>query len=156
MKISAPYKTRPIRFLKIHQQDTWKIKIYSISAKTEIADIRYITCAKQQLPGWLKKSTDYSLDTYNIATLMLHEIKDSCFAIINWWTDENMLQHYVYLATNENPISFKPFSNNHIVTCVWEMAVLCFERNAWVQHILKKIDAPDVNAYLAEQLNADV
>lgn len=157
MKIHTPYQTRSIRFLEIHEQDNWKIKIYSISAKTIIADSFYIECAKQQLQEWLGKSKMYGLNTYNTATLILHETKDGCFAIINWWADENMLQHYVYLATNENPAEFKPFADNSIVACVWEMAVLWFERNAWVEEVMSKSLAPhNIENYLNRYLNADV
>lgn len=156
MKINTSYKTRPVRFLEIHQQDNWKVKIYSISVKNKLVNVQFINSAKQQMGSWLSKATDYSLDTYNAATLILHEGKEGCFAIINWWTDENMLQHYVYLAGNETPAVFKPFANNSIITCVWEMAVLWFERNAWVEHVLQKAEKPQMAAYLSAHLNADV
>jgi hypothetical protein len=156
MNIKSAYKTRPIRFLEVYTFQDWKIKMYSISVRHRLVDAQNIEHAKQLLHVWLQASKIYSLKTYKIATLILHEGKEGCFAIINWWIDENMLQQFVYLATNEQPTEFKLYSNNGIFTCVWEMEVLWFEKNAWVKNILMKADNPDVEAYLNEHLNADV
>ena len=67
-----------------------------------------------------------------------------------------MLQHYVYLANNKQPEQFKLFSNNGIITCVWESAVIWFERNAWIKHVLMKNENPNFKSYLQEYLNQDV
>jgi hypothetical protein len=156
MKFKTPYRPRPIRFLEIHQHDDWRIKIYSISACSERVHPQTIQYAKLQLPTWMMQSQHYPLDTYQVATLILHEGKEGCFAIINWWIDENMLQQFVYLASYNNPSHFEIYSDKGIITCVWEMAVLWFERNAWVEHVLKKAPDPDFDSYLQQHLNADV
>jgi hypothetical protein len=156
MNISTAYKTRPIRFLEIYTLQDWKIKMYSISVRHTLVDAQNIENAKQLLHVWLQDSEIYPLETYKIATLILHEGKEGCFAIINWWISENMLQQFVYLAKNEQPAEFKLYSNNGIFTCVWEMEVLWFEKNAWVKNILMKADKPDVEAYLDEHLNVDI
>jgi hypothetical protein len=155
MSISTAYNTRPIRFLEIYQWNDWKIKMYSISVRHTLVDAQNIETAKQLLTVWLEDSKLYPLEIYKVATLILHEGKEGCFAIINWWIDENMLQQFVYLATNEHPTEFTLYSNNGIFTCVWEMTVLWFERNAWVEHVLKKADNPDFEGYLKAQLNED-
>jgi hypothetical protein len=151
----STYKTRPIRFLELYSFENWSIKIYSISSKNEFVSDEYLKKAKNQLSKWLILSETNALETYNIATLMLHECKEGCFAIINWWIDENMLQHYVYLTKNKSE-EFTLFSSNGIVTCVWESAVIWFERNAWAKHVLLKNENPDFESYLNEQLNEDV
>ncbi len=156
-EILNTYKKRPVRFLELYSCEGWTIKIYSISIKSEVIDHNLLTLAKIELPLWLKKSALYNLDTYKIATLILHEGKEGCFAILNWWIDENMLQQYVYLKSNSANDEFRYFSHNGIYTCVWEMAVLWFERNAWVEHVLKNPQHPDaLKNYLAAQLNEDV
>ncbi len=154
--IKENYKKRPVRFLEIYKHGDWQIKIYSISAKNEFVQPTTVDFAKRDVGKWLNSSTIYPLDTYKVATLILHEGKEGCFAIINWWIDENMLQLFVYLATNEKPDEFVLYSDKGIITCVWEMAVLWFERNAWIEHVLVKASQPDMNAYMNAQLNADV
>jgi hypothetical protein len=154
--IAAAYKKRPVRFLEIYQHEDWRIKIYSISFSNEFVDTHSVAYAKENLAEWLLNKNNYSFDNYKIAVLILHEYRDGCFAIIGWWTDENMLQMHVYLAANEKPGEFKLFSDKGIVTCVWEMAVWWFERNAWIENVLMKAPKPDYEKYLLQQMNEDV
>lgn len=154
MKIKTAYKARSIRFLEIISHKAWKIKLYCIAVDKEFVLQEHIQNAKQNLDQWLSKSELYNLETYQTATLILHKGKEGCFAIINWWIDENMLQNFVYLLNNNN--EFKLFSDKGIITCVWELAIIWHERNAWVKHVLMKNEQPDFNAYLNEQLNQDI
>lgn len=151
----SAYKKRPVRFLEWYQVDGWTLKIYSISSKKERIGADQLADAKKQLPHWLKLAQTQTLPTYQLATLILHEWEGGCFAVINWWVDQNMLQHYVYLATVEQPGQFALFSDSGIISCVWESAVLWFERNAWVKHVLLQHKKPNFEAYINEQLNDD-
>lgn len=155
MKIKNPYQPRPIRFLEVIEHNNWLIKLYSIAIKNEKVSTTNIEKIKPLLDTWLLKSKLHKLDTYNIATLILHEGKEGCFAIINWWIDENMLQNFVYLL-KEDSDQYKLFSQNGIITCVWEMAVLWHERNAWVKHVLQQHNNPNIKGYLQDQLNTDI
>ena len=148
------YRPRPIRFLEVFKQKDWVIKIYSISSKKERVNAQDTTLAKHNLAVWLQQSKAYNLETYKIATLILHEFNEGCFAIVNWWTDENMLQNFVYLKAN-NATEFVLFSDKGISTCVWEMVIWWHERNAWIKHILMKNEKPDFEAYLMEHLNGE-
>ncbi|MBK6784060.1 MAG: hypothetical protein IPG79_10055 [Saprospiraceae bacterium] len=150
----SPYNQRPVRFLEIFESDDWKIKIYSVSVKSEWVDTTFVHSAKENISEWLKGKDVYpELETYNIATLILHEGKEGCFAILSWWIDQNMLQLFVYLSDYDNKGKWKLYSGNGIVTCIWEMAVLWYERNAWVKHVVKNHLNPDFESYLADQYN---
>lgn len=153
MQINSPYKKRPIRFLRIIQHKDWKIKLYSISLYNEFVSNENIEVSISNLDNWLSKCETNQLKTYSMATLILHEGKEGCFAIINWWIDENMLQNFVYLKNEHG--KFNVFCNNEIPTCIWELAVIWHERNAWIKHILMKNENPDIEAYLNDQLNQD-
>ena len=157
--MTEKYKKRPIRFLELYTVTPWVLKIYSITTgQSEVVAEKQVDLVKKYLPEWLEKGKQYSLTTYNVATVIIHEGKEGCFAIMNWWVDENMLQHFVYLATKKQPDRFVLYSDNGIVACVWEMAVLWFERNAWVNSVLcsGNINNVVINKYLNCQLNADV
>jgi hypothetical protein len=155
MKIKSVYTTRSIGFVEVHQHKDWQVKVYRIAIKKEYVLQDHIQKAIENLDNWLSNSKIYDLDTYKIATLIIHEGKEGCFAIINWWIDENMLQNFVYLMKKGEP-DFKLFSGNGIITCVWELAVLWHERNAWVKHVLMQNENPDYQGYLKDQLNIDL
>jgi len=152
MPILTPYKARPIRFLEIQRLAEWQVKVYSISHKTEYVKESYKDKAMAQVVNWLKHAAHHGLETYNMATLILHECKEGCFAVISWWTDENMIQNLTFLSQGENT-GFEPFADNEIVTCAWEIEILWFERNAWIEHVLKKAPYPDYASYIKQHLN---
>ena len=161
MTIQHPYKPRPIRFLGVHthsdaENGTWQIKLYGISVRSDFHMTELIDHAKSNFSVWLANSRNYALETYNIATLILHEGKEGYFAIINWWIDDNMLQNHVYFSTFAKPDEFTLFSDRGIMTCVWELAVIWFEREAWIEHILKQAAKPDVVGYLGKFFNEDI
>lgn len=156
MFIKTGYKKRPVKFLELYEHDGWKIKIYSISLRNGFVSNELLESAKANIPAWLKNSSNYPLEVHKYATLILHESKEGNFVIINWWIDENMLQQHVYVSSYEDPSTLNLYSDKGITTCVWEMAVLWFERNAWVQFVLMNPDSPDIEKYLAAQFNGEV
>lgn len=152
-----PYAPRPVRYLGLLHCDGWRIKTYSISVKSERVSEGAVALVESLLPTWLANNTAYPLDTYRIASLILHDGREGCFAILSWWIDSNMLQAQVHLATDAARRDFRLFSDRGIFTCIWEMAVLWFERNAWVEHVLAHPEDPQgIDRYLAQHLNADV
>lgn len=154
--LNTKYKKRPVRFIELYETNGWKMKIYSISVLNERVSQETISQVKKQVPGWLKHSIIHPLETYNIATLILHEGNEGVFALINWWIGENMIQHYVYFSGYDNPVEFTLFSDKGISFCVWELAVMWHERNAWVEHVMKNNSRPDFEAYLSSVMNEDI
>ena len=155
MNIHNTYHTRSVRFIEIHRHIDWKIKLYGISTAAEFVSNQNIVAAKAEISKWLDRSVIHNFENYKVATLIIHEAREGCFAIINWWVDENMLQHFVYFRKSSTA-TFTLFSDSGVITCVWEMAVLWHERNAWVKHILMKNENPDLNAYLNDALNTNI
>ena len=70
--------------------------------------------------------------------------------------NENELFYYVYSADYDAPDEWLYLNTSGPLACVWDMAVIAYERDAWVQHVLMNPGGPDLDAYLAQQLNADV
>lgn len=152
--ITHPFKPRLISFIEVFNCNDWKIKLYTITYDSAAVSTETINTVKSHLDKWLLKSQDYNLPTYKIATLIIHKWKGGHFVIIKWWIGENMMQILVFLATNKEPSNFKLYSDKGIVTCVWELEILWFERNAWVEEVLRKqITESNIQNYLQINLN---
>jgi hypothetical protein len=152
--MTSIFKTRPISFIEVFICNDWRIKLYTITYDPAVVSTETINIAKSYVGKWLLKSQDYNLPTYKVATLIIHKWRGGHFAIISWWIGENMMQILVFLATNEEPLNFRLYSDKGIVTCVWELEILWFERNAWVQEVLKKqITESNIHNYLQITLN---
>lgn len=152
----TPYVPRQVRFVAVNLVKDWQIKTYALTKGDARIDEQVWKQVSGNLPDWLKNSRAYSLPTYKIATLIVHQGSDGIFAILSWWIDQNMLQVLVYKTDLQANAPFELYSDQGIVTCVWEMAVLWFERNVWVEHILSKAHAPDFESYLNVQMNGPV
>lgn len=150
------YKPRTAEFLRIHEIEGWRIKVYTLTHKEFFTSHEILENALASLPVWLQNSRNYDLPDYRIGCLIVHEGNEGVFCILNWWTGENMLQNHVYLATQERPDGFKPYSEGGIAFCVWELGIAWHERNAWVEHVLKHPDNPQFDAYLNDTFSGPI
>ena len=161
-----PYRPRPVRFLRLARVGGWRVKTYGVSAHAEWPDPALVDAAlalaDRHLPrpavapaSALASEVPVSTERYGVAIVIAHEGLDGAFALVSWWTGENMLAHHAFVAPGP-PYAFRPLAPTGIVACVWELAVLAFERGAWVETVLANPAGPDLDAYLARRLEADV
>jgi hypothetical protein len=47
-------------------------------------------------------------------------------------------------------------SPDPLIACVWELPILAFERDAWVETVLSDAKRPDVPAYLERRLEGRI
>ncbi len=146
------YKTRPIRFIQVAEKNDWRLKVYSISSKNGIVPqelIDSIWGAFDLLP-----SPAISDTRYGIGCLILHEGNDGNYIVLNWWTGENMIASKI-LHSQGNGI-YHPIQED-IISCVWELEVLYFEKRSWTDNILKHgLNEENILKYLKDTLNTEV
>ena len=157
-----PYRPRPVRFLRLAEVGGWRVKTYGVSAHAEHPDPALVDAALALADRLLPRpavapasGAAVSTERYGVAVAIAHEGLDGAFALLSWWAGENMLAHHAFVAPGP-PYVFRPLAPTGIVACVWELAVLAFEREAWVETVLANPDGPDLDAYLARRLSADV
>lgn len=153
MMITTPYRTRPIRFLELYEADGWRLKVYGISATRDRPMARLVVAAKGVARQYLP-SPAVQVDRYGVGTLIVHEGADGNWVLLDWWVGENMLQHHVYASPLDEPERLAYISPTGLAACVWELYVLGFERQAWIDTVLANPDRPDLDAYLARQIAA--
>jgi len=56
--------------------------------------------------------------------------------IIDWWENDNELCHQVFKALPESPLDFRDITHTGESFCVWELAVIALERDAWIETVL--------------------
>ncbi|WP_123622746.1 isochorismatase [Halorubrum sp. CSM-61] len=153
--LSEPYQTRPIRFLDCLERDGWQIKRYGISTRGEYPPDDMVAAGSKRAVDRLP-SPPVTENRYGVAVLIVHEARDVNFVSLNWWVDENVLKNVVYLSQPDTPTEFEDISETDITACVWELEVLSFERDAWVETVLANETGPDIDAYLSRCLSTDV
>ena len=155
LTFSSPYVERPIRFLGVWSHADWRLKVYSISAKRRICDPDLVAAAKDVATKTLPQPA-LSPERYGLGTLIVHEGNDANFVLLDHWAGENMLHHQVFTSPLERPLELTDFSYTKLAMCVWELHVLAFERQAWIDTVLRQTEHPDFEGYLARRFEGDV
>ncbi len=150
------YVERTVKFNEVISVNDCRVKIYTITNHSTFRSNELLNKAIAQLPEWLNDSTEFKLDTYNVAFLIVHEGRDGLWALINWWVGGEMLRTITYFAKFGDNSEFIPLPNKGAMACVWEMEVLRHERNSWVVHILKKPHQPNFESYLSDHLEGKI
>ena len=156
MSSFTQYKPCKVEFRQLLTVGDWTIKVYTITHRASFAAETTLENAMAELPKWLEKSKALKFPTYNLAFLIVHEGRDGVWTLINWWRGGEMLQSTTYYTNFEYPDEFVMLPHEGFMACVWELAVISFERAMWVEYVLKKADKPDFASYLQKYLSKEV
>ena len=148
-----PYRPRHVTFLGVRELPGWTVKVHGISlAGAEGVAPALVEAGLHRAVGVLSGAAP---GAHAIACLTLHDAADHGYALVSWWSDTNELHQQIFSAPAGDPGQMAPHGSPAI-GCVWELAVTVHERRAWVEHVLRHPEAPRIEAYLADGLNADV
>ena len=90
---------------------------------------------------------------YGLGFVTIHQAEAFNQIIVDWWEHNNELRHRVFKAQPHAPLDFTEITASGEAFCVWELAVICHERKAWMRHVLN--GAPDAQAYLGDTLSGE-
>lgn len=147
------YRTRRIRFHDVWRFGDWRIKVYTIAWRDlpgdpaiEAAEILFANCLAAIPAG---------RGNYGVGYAGIHSGRDADFLFLDWWADENELHHRVWRA-DPGSIDFTSMSDSGPVACVWDLFVIGFERQAWLDHVLASPVGPDLDAWLDKRFEGEV
>lgn len=154
ISLKATYRTRSVRPLEVWKHAGWTLKVYGIAEAGEHPRSAAITAAKQAATQALPRParTEHH---YGIGFLGVHDAASGCYTFVDWWADDNELHHHAFVAPASKPDAYKAVSGGS-AACTWDLAVIGFERDAWVRHVLANPEGPDRTRYMDAWLNADV
>lgn len=155
MQDMDPYRPRAIRFLDLWEIDGWRLKAYGIAYGGAHPDRELTEAARTTARNRLHQSGALS-NHYGVGFVGVHEGKTGNFVFVDWWADENELHHHVYVSPSHDPAALGYQTPTGLAACVWDLALIGHERDAWVASVLRRPTAPDLEAYLATRLSADV
>ena len=94
-------------------------------------------------------------DRYGVGFATAHDARRLGIALVYWWQSENELHQRVYVSPKDDPTAFTQVENQ-AAGCVWELAVVDFERRAWIEDVLANPNGPDLERYLERRFDGDV
>jgi hypothetical protein len=152
--LPAPYKPRHVRFVKREDVAGWQLKLYGIALNGKEPAPEFVE-ATRELAASILPQPPTSDDRYGAAFATAHDATSLYIALVYWWQSENELHQRIYMSPKGEPIAFTQVENQP-AGCVWELAIVDFERRAWIDDVLANSDGPDLERYLARRVDADV
>lgn len=148
------YRTRSITSLGLWTPNGWRLKVYGLAYEGTARD-ETVEAMKRRALGVLPSHPAGS-GRYGVGFVGAHDGRAGCFGFVDWWADENELHHRAFSGPLESPDEIAPMPTDGSMACAWDLAVIAFERQAWVDKVLANPSGPDLDAYLDERLNAEV
>ena len=149
------YEQRPIRFLEIWHTDSWRLKVYGIAYGRPTPRLELVEAAKTVAKERLANVSD-RLEHYGVGFLGVHDGRTANFVFVDWWAEQNELHHHVYVSPTDQPAQLSYVTPTGLTACVWDLRVMSFEREAWLETVLRPQSGPDFEAYLERRLTEDV
>ena len=146
---SIPYQTRRAEFLELWQWQGWRIKVYGLNRPTPELIEATKAKARERLP-----LPAIAPDRYGVGYMIVHQGAEGDYGFINWWWSGDIVQHHLYGAPKGQALQYRyPEGAGY---CVWELAIIWFERQAWVETVLKPGIPTDFSEYLSRRMEGEV
>lgn len=155
IRLSEPCLPRPIRFLDLWESAGWRLKVYGIAHGRAMPRPELVASARRLAQDQLPLPA-ITANRYGAGFVGIHDGRGANFVFLCWWSQENELHHRVYCSPSDQPDRLIEQAPDGAKACVWDLAVLCFERQAWLDAVLRNPAGPDLDQYFSTRLNADV
>jgi hypothetical protein len=152
--LGRPYEPRPVRFVRREDVDGWRLKLYGIALAGNEPRSELVA-ATRELAATILPRPAVSDNRYGVGFATAHDAATACIALVYWWQSENELHQRIYVAPKADPEALEPVFDQP-AGCVWELAVVDFERRAWLEDVLANPAGPDIQRYLERRLDEDV
>jgi hypothetical protein len=146
---------RAVRFLTLVTVPSCIIKVYDIAIDVDRGPVRLGHSTIQLLTQCLS-ATATSDRGYGVAFLTLQDDSAGRLTSLRWWVGQHELRHRAFIAPFHMPDQVFPCGTDAYFANVWDLAVIAFERDAWIRCVRRGNGLPDTRGYLGERIEGDV
>ena len=150
ISLRQSYEPRSVRRLGTWAHDGWSLKVYGVAYRGDVPPSHVVAAAKRTAAETLPTPAE-TPDRYGVGFLVVHEGQDARWLLVDWWGFESVLHHRLFVSPLEGDPEFEPAPDS-LTACVWELPILAFERDAWVETVLSDAERPNLSAYLERRL----
>lgn len=148
--LREPYRPRPVHFLDLWEPDGWTLKAYGISYAHQTPSAALVAAARERTLECLPAPGEDG--NYGVGFVGVHEGRDFNFVFVAWWAAENQLYMRRFLSSVDEPSELREATNHDVFACVFDLQLVWFERNAWLEKVLVNPQGPNIQAYLKKRL----
>ena len=152
-----PFAPRPIIAHDVLAHDDWRLKRYAITVDgaplpwDAFADGLAMVLATLPCPA-------IAPGRAGVGFVVAHRGRGADYVVLGWWSEENELPVRVVRRDQRPDAAWRPARDGESF-CVWDLQVIAFERDAWVDTVMSSDAdrapmAARVDAYLARRLSS--
>ncbi|MDP0499304.1 MAG: hypothetical protein Q7P63_04305 [Verrucomicrobiota bacterium JB022] len=147
------YVSRPISALPFRRLAGYELKIYRITPANQVFEWDAFSAGLKVAQNFLQQATQARPhDRHRLGFAIAHPAANGQpYLIVAWWGNDNELFTRV-LVLNERGKWVE--DRDRFSYCVWDLEVIWFERNAYVETMM--VSEPDPTRYLRLQLHKNV
>jgi hypothetical protein len=146
--LREPYRPRNLSFVDVWTIGVWRLKVYTITRGPEPPPEALLKAAHRAAVATLNPARGHGCGFVGV-----HAGRDANAVFVAWWADENELHHRLHLSPVDDPGALRPAGPGDMTACVWDLALLAFEREVWVRTVLVPPD-PSMDDYLTLRCDA--
>ncbi|HZW10576.1 MAG TPA: hypothetical protein VFF69_11795 [Phycisphaerales bacterium] len=146
-------RLRPVRCIDIVELVGFRLKLVTIVASGDQAGPDLTAGAICVAERHLREHPTRH-EHYGVGFLGVHDGQGSNQVFLDLWINSNELKHTIWISSKDKPGELVVPPDDYNSVCVWDLAVQAFEREAWLRHVLRNSAGPDLDAYLAERIDA--
>lgn len=138
-------------------EGAWTAKVYAILSDRWADDALPPRAAMAAAVRAAMDRLDAPLD-HDFGFAIFHLADDGIYLLLTRFNNANNLRHRVFsIDLGEEPLRLEPLADPHIVACVWELRLMKFEADAWIDHVLRTGLTPEsAGRYLATRFEGSV
>jgi hypothetical protein len=151
----AAYEPRLVRSHGVWTEGEWRVKAYTIAhGARAAADPATLDAVRRLAFAGIAAHAD-GFEHHAAGFAIFHMGADGDYLLTFWWHGENMLAARIHIGSREKIAAMEDRTATGLMPCVWEMEVIGFERDAWVECVLTP-GGGGVDAYLSRALEGMV
>lgn len=150
-RVPAAYEPRSTRFLRLWHHDGWRLKVYGLAYERPAPEPGLVEAALHRATECLPMPA-VAPDRYGLGFIGVHQGRGSNLAFVSWWENQNELFHRVFTSDPATSLGLEPVGSTGLTACVWDLALIAFEREAWVGTMMAGPELRGPEGYLAARL----
>lgn len=149
-----PYLPRQVRPLGQREVGGWRVKLHGLSSTGEATPDTALAGALRAADEALPQPATAG-GRYGVGFVIVHRGTNAYSYVIGWWSYNCLLSVAAYSARLSDPSDIARCPARQ-AGCVWELAVIDHERRSWTTSVMRADARPDLDAYMAAVLHAEV
>jgi hypothetical protein len=151
--MELPYRPRRIHFVRLEEAKGWRLKLYNLLHHSKQPSEALLRAATETALAFLPQPAS-TAGRYGVGFVAVHQGSSYDFVTVAYWTYDTELRSQTYMRPSSGSYLLEPVSGSELSADVWDLRLLAFERDAWLETVLRPAQA-DLDAYLDRTLEEE-